>query len=55
MRSMIALSLFFASVGAIAQQAPAPIGYFDIAGPEVASLRSFYADLFGCTSSPGGE
>lgn len=26
---------------------PAPIVFFDIAGPDVATLRSFYADLFG--------
>jgi predicted enzyme related to lactoylglutathione lyase len=33
----------------------APVVYFDIAGPEVASLRSFYADLFGWNAGAGGQ
>lgn len=55
MRLGIALAFSLASLGASAQQAPAPIVYFDIAGPEVASLRAFYADVFSWTSSQGGE
>ncbi len=34
---------------------PAPIVFFDIAGPDAAALNAFYADVFGWTmGGPGG-
>lgn len=36
-------------------QTPAPIVFFDIAGPDSAELRSFYRDVFDWDISDGGE
>lgn len=33
----------------------APIVFFDIAGPDLASQRSFYAEAFGWESAPTGH
>ena len=33
----------------------APIVFFDIAGPDLASQRSFYAEVFGWESAPTGH
>ena len=35
--------------------AAAPIVFFDIAGPDLASQRAFYADVFGWESAPTGH
>jgi uncharacterized protein len=34
---------------------PAPIFFFDIAGPDAAKLHKFYSDLFGWKISPDGR
>jgi predicted enzyme related to lactoylglutathione lyase len=34
---------------------PAPIVYFDIAGPELAKQAAFYKDVFGWDIGPGGQ
>lgn len=34
--------------------APAPLVYFDIAGPDMAKLRSFYGGVFGWKIGPSG-
>ncbi len=34
---------------------PAPLVYFDIAGPDTAAQQNFYATVFGWDSSPGGD
>ena len=52
----ILLPVLFASPGA--QQtpsSPAPIVFFDIAGPEAEKLQAFYADLFGWRAGIGGQ
>lgn len=38
-----------------ASATPAPIVYFDIAGPDSASQAAFYKAVFGWTSGPGGS
>jgi uncharacterized protein len=34
---------------------PAPIVFFDLAGPKVEELKAFYADLFGWKSDAAGQ
>ena len=34
---------------------PAPIVFFDIAGPDLARQRAFFADVFGWESAPTGH
>ena len=58
-RAIVFVSLFFlafaASAGAQdARRAPAPVVFFDIAGPDSAALHRFYADLFAWNIGPGG-
>ena len=58
MRKIIVTLLSLISPMVFAQErpsTPAPIVYFDIAGQEIDSLKSFYSDLFGWDLSPGGE
>lgn len=38
-----------------AETAPAPIVFFDIAGPDLASQRSFYDAVFGIKADPAGQ
>ena len=44
-------SILLFSVAAVAQ-APAPIVFFDVAGPAAASLPEFYSKLFGWRTDP---
>jgi hypothetical protein len=56
MRTIVIFCLGLYGAGALGQvSAPAPIVYFDIAGTDGAALQSFYADLFGWTTSQTGE
>ncbi len=47
----LALAATFATQGAAM---PAPIVFFDIAGPDAAKQAAFYRDVFGWQSGPGG-
>jgi len=58
MRSLTFVLLGLVASTAAGQQsapAPAPIVYFDIAGPQGGALQQFYADLFGWAASATGE
>lgn len=50
-RALVCSCLLLSAVAALAQ-APAPIVFFDIAGPEAAKLPQFYSKLFGWRSDP---
>lgn len=50
-RTLVCSCLLLSAVAALAQ-APAPIVFFDIAGPEAAKLPQFYSKLFGWRSDP---
>ena len=52
----ILVSLLFVSPGAQQQpSSPAPIVFFDIAGPKTEELQACYADLFGWHAGIGGQ
>lgn len=55
---LAALAAVILPLGATAQEAPrkmpAPIVYFDIAGPADAEQTAFYEKVFGWTAGPGG-
>lgn len=55
---LAALAAVMLPLGATAQEAPrkmpAPIVYFDIAGPADAEQTAFYEKVFGWTAGPGG-
>src|SRR5438552_1384441 len=58
MRSLISLSLFLLPLATLADDAAdnaAPIVFFDIAGPESATLQKFYADVFGWKIAADGS
>lgn len=58
MRLLILSALLVISTCAPAQEhvaSPAPVVFLDIAGPDVAALKSFYADLFGWNIGGGGQ
>ena len=46
--------VFPSSAAPPAARTPAPIVYFDIAGPDAAKQADFYRKVFGWTSGPGG-
>jgi predicted enzyme related to lactoylglutathione lyase len=41
--------------GSMAEAAPAPIVFFDIAGPDLAAQGAFYKAVFGWEIAPGGR
>ncbi len=53
MKRTLVVALAAAAIGAgafapaLAQTAPAPIVFFDIAGPDMAKQRAFYSEVFG--------
>ena len=55
-----ALALVVAQISGVAlgtpaaHAAPAPIVFFDIAGPDAAAQAAFYRDVFGWSAGPGG-
>jgi predicted enzyme related to lactoylglutathione lyase len=51
---LIALAFFAAEPTVRAAPAPAPVVFFDIAGPDAATQTAFYRDVFGWRSGPGG-
>ena len=53
---LIAMVLMLTALyGTTSTAAPAPIVFLDIAGPEMAVQKAFYADLFGWTFSSSNE
>jgi predicted enzyme related to lactoylglutathione lyase len=52
MRRALACSCLMLASFAAAAQAPAPIVFFDVAGPETAKLPEFYSRLFGWKPDP---
>ena len=53
---LIAMVLMLTALyGTTSTAAPAPIVFLDIAGPEMAVQKAFYADLFGWTFSASNE
>jgi predicted enzyme related to lactoylglutathione lyase len=50
-RALVCSCILLFSLAAVAQ-APAPIVFFDVAGPEAAKLPEFYSKLFGWTTDP---
>lgn len=55
MRHALACSCMLLSSLAALAQAPAPIVFFDVAGPEAAKLPEFYAKLFGWRTDPSAN
>jgi uncharacterized protein len=57
MRLLVMVSLLVLAPCAWSQEGPrsAPIVFFDIAGPDVAALHAFYADVFGWAVAPTGS
>jgi predicted enzyme related to lactoylglutathione lyase len=49
-----ALAAALSLVASVAAAAPAPIVFFDIAGPDLASQAAFYKAVFGWDAGPGG-
>jgi len=56
MRLAIATLLLLLIAAPVAEGAPmpAPIVFFDIAGPDLATQSAFYRDVFGWQTGPGG-
>jgi len=52
MRFALICSCILLSPAAAVAQAPAPIVFFDVAGPEAAKLSEFYSKLFGWHTDP---
>ena len=50
-RAVVCSCILLSSLAAVAQ-APAPIVFFDVAGPEAAKLPEFYSKLFGWRTDP---
>jgi len=51
---LIVLAVFAGATAAPGAPKPAPIVFFDIAGPDAAKQTAFYRDVFGWASGPGG-
>jgi len=55
-RTLALLTLMLSSCAALAQpRAPAPIVFFDLAGPESAALRDFYSKVFAWAAGATGN
>lgn len=50
-RALVYSCMLLSSLAAVAQP-PAPIVFFDVAGPEAAKLPEFYSKLFGWRTDP---
>ena len=53
LRTVLTAFLLAASAS-MAAAAPAPIVFFDIAGPDMGKEAAFYRDVFGWATGPGG-
>jgi predicted enzyme related to lactoylglutathione lyase len=52
--ALIVLAVIAVGRPVAAAPAPAPIVFFDIAGPDAAKQAAFYREVFGWRSGPGG-